>query len=386
MGNKYWVQIVDDKTSFGHIGFIKEKSQIAQVVEKYFDLLKIKGHKPKYMRMDNARENVKHLSTLCANNNITMEYTAPYTPKQNGRVERRIAVLRQMAQAAMTSAKLSKAGRKLLWTECLNTMNTLYNLAPHPKREMIPYTAMMGETSKLYPHLKQFGRTCYVTKREKIQKKWEDKAEQCIFVGYAENHAPDTYRLLKTKTSKIILSRDIKWNDWSKPKAEEANPFINEDVKEEEDLATQWSLGSDSDDSEEIQPPEEEEHFDIPQAAEENRENVQTTPQRRTYRSRVLDIDMNDHPYSTPVGRNQPEGPIAGRTRGTQQGAGRMRLNNCIEVEEVDNNIYLVMATHLASDVGEPKDFWEAASSKEKKQWMKASYDECFNFIKRKAW
>ena len=44
------------------------------------------------------------------------------------------------------------------------------------------------------------------------------------------------------------------------------------------------------------------------------------------------------------------------------------------------------MSTHLVSNVGEPKDFWKAASSKEMKQWMKASYNECFNFIKRKAW
>ena len=382
MGNKYWVQIVDDKTSYGFIGFVKEKSQIIKVVNKYTDLLKRKGHTPKFMRMDNAPENITHLTTFCSDNNIQMEFTAPNTPKQNGRVERRIAVLRQMAQAAMTSAKLSRAGRKLLWTECLNTMNTLYNLAPHPKRELIPYTAMMGETSKLYPHLKQFGRSCFVTKRGKIQKKWEDKSEPCIFVGYAEDHAPDTYRLLKTKTSRIILSRDVQWGEWNKPKPVVVSPLIKQEEKEAEDQEAQWSFLSDSDDSEKFKPaqdltlddtPEEDDNQEIPQV-------------RRRFRNRTLDIEMKDHPHSTPLKDNDSGNTISARTRGSYQEAGRTRLNNCIEVEEVENNIYLVFATHLVSDVGEPNDFWEAASSEEKEQWMKASYDECINFIKRKAW
>ena len=95
---------------------------------------------------------------------------------------------------------------------------------------------------------------------------------------------------------------------------------------------------------------------------------------------------MRDHPHSTPLREDNLGDTIATRTRAAYLEAGRTRLNNYIEVEEVEPNIYLVMATHLASDIGEPKDFWEAISSKNKEQWLKASYDECYNFIKRKAW
>lgn len=165
MGNKYWVQIVDDYTSYGYLGFIKEKSDVPDIVEKYADFLKKNDHTPKYMRMDNSGENTKQLSESCKENNRNSQYQTHLSKMVE--FERRIAVLRQMSQEALTSAKLNETGRKLLVTECLNTMNTLYNLTPHPKKESISYTSMMGKPSQLYPCIVEFGRTCYVTKQEK---------------------------------------------------------------------------------------------------------------------------------------------------------------------------------------------------------------------------
>lgn len=36
-------------------------------------------------------------------------------------------------------------------------------------------------------------------------------------LGYAEDHFHETYRIYNLKTHKIILSRDVKWDDWTKP-------------------------------------------------------------------------------------------------------------------------------------------------------------------------
>jgi len=47
--------------------------------------------------------------------------------------------------------------------------------------------------------------------RSKIKGKLENKGMECIFVGYAENHTGDVYRLLNLKTDKIVLSRDVVW-------------------------------------------------------------------------------------------------------------------------------------------------------------------------------
>ena len=180
--------------------------------------------------MDNAKKNTKYLGDLCKELNIKTECTAPNTPQQNGRVETRFVVLRQMVMASFTNARLSEAGRKQLWTEAVKTMNLMYNIMLHNGNQVTPYEEVMKETSSLYPYLKEFGRVCYAGKREKIQRKWQDKSIKCIMLGYAKNHSPDTYRLLNIKTKKIICSRDVTWDDWVRPRLSEVIT-IKEELK-----------------------------------------------------------------------------------------------------------------------------------------------------------
>jgi hypothetical protein len=64
-------------------------------------------------------------------------------------------------------------------------------------------------------HLVQFGRLGYVTDRRKMKSKLAPKAIKCIFVGYAFNLSAHTYWLYNPRTRHIILSRDIRWDNWN---------------------------------------------------------------------------------------------------------------------------------------------------------------------------
>jgi len=44
---------------------------------------------------------------------------------------------------------------------------------------------------------------------------------KCVMVGYAPDHAEDTYRLYNLETRKVIQSRDVKWAEWSKMKPQD---------------------------------------------------------------------------------------------------------------------------------------------------------------------
>jgi hypothetical protein len=62
------------------------------------------------------------------------------------------------------------------------------------------------------------------TTKDKIQSKLTTRGSPCIFVGYAENHSRDVYRMLNLETNAIIESRDIIWLktmhvDWLKFKS-----------------------------------------------------------------------------------------------------------------------------------------------------------------------
>ncbi len=34
----------------------------------------------------------------------------------------------------------------------------------------------------------------------------------CLFLGYAANHAGNAYRMLKLKTNKVLITRDVRWS------------------------------------------------------------------------------------------------------------------------------------------------------------------------------
>jgi len=67
-----------------------------------------------YLQCDNAVENRKHLENLGLKFGFKMEYTAPNTPQQNGRVERAFAVTRDRALAMMIDARLTLGFQDIL--------------------------------------------------------------------------------------------------------------------------------------------------------------------------------------------------------------------------------------------------------------------------------
>ena len=92
-GAKFWLLVMDDATGFIWSFFLKYKSQVKdKMIELIKDLDKKQGYKVKYLRCDNAGENLKvEEECLKLGLGITMEYTSPNTPQQNGRVKRKFA-------------------------------------------------------------------------------------------------------------------------------------------------------------------------------------------------------------------------------------------------------------------------------------------------------
>ena len=56
---------------------------------------------------------------------------------------------------------------------------------------------------------KIFGERCIVADRTKIKAKLTNHGKICYWMGYVDNHALNTYRILNPKTGRVILSRDV---------------------------------------------------------------------------------------------------------------------------------------------------------------------------------
>eukprot|EP00733_Pompholyxophrys_punicea_P000165 Pompholyxophrys_punicea_v1_NODE_28_length_5163_cov_5.731206.p2 type:complete len:441 gc:universal NODE_28_length_5163_cov_5.731206:1806-3128(+) len=196
------------------------------------------GHSVKYIRLDNAGENNIFAKEAKAEGlGLKFEFTAPKTPQQNGVVERAFATLFARARAMFASAGFGKGLKHKLWAECFLTATVLANMSVSP-RSLKSSNELFGDKSqdKIVAHLHKFGEVGYVANRKKIQAKLDDRATKTIFVGYAEDHAGDVFRMYDPEKKSIKLSRDVHWLDqmWGIPVSRKSPKPA---VKNEDDMS-----------------------------------------------------------------------------------------------------------------------------------------------------
>ena len=425
-GSRYWFQAVDEYTRYGWCGFAKLKSEIGNFYESVCEWLKSKGFEMKYLRCDNAGENIKQLKEVAFKFGVELEFTAPNTPQFNGIVERRFAVLTEKAKAMLTAAKFTPGARKLLWAEAVNTSNFIYNIMIPSKREESPYFMLWGKPSPRLRKLVEFGRIGYVAVRTKIKRKMAPKAFKAIMVGYSMQHSSDTYRMFNPNTKKIFHSRDIVWSDWEPAQPSDDMPIKNEvkvldnkkdkvkkkvSFKEKVDI-----IGNEDEDEEEYvvvenrnepaiieyEPDELENPIDDIASGDVSDEKI-----KATYSPTKMKIGGKNTTHQ-PVARNtrshvgeriKAGGSIANSTRSASQEptlrdgkyivTGEVEARNIIPaiIEDDESELtHLVYATEVTSDVGEPQSYQEAKKSGLANLWIKSMKSEINNFINRNVW
>ena len=151
-----------------------------------------------------------------------IEYMAPFTPQQNGKIERVFPTLFARVRASYNAAKLTTELRKLLWAEAINyafqtddiTVTRKCTLGP-------PYRVFCKNDPSYVKHLRSFGEVgiCrdgqYRSRGESrgINKHLIDRGKLGVFVGYLPNHPAGTWKFFDPKTRKIFKSRDVTWLD-----------------------------------------------------------------------------------------------------------------------------------------------------------------------------
>ena len=155
----------------------------------------------KCMRSDNGMEFISlkpYLSTL----GILLQTSCPYTPQQNGVVERKHRHLLNVGRALRFQSNLPLK----FWGESLLTATYLINRIPTPiLKHKSPHELLYGKPP-IYHHLRAFGCLCYATNLQPINK-FSPRARCCIFVGYLSNQK--AYRVYDLTTHQFFTSRDI---------------------------------------------------------------------------------------------------------------------------------------------------------------------------------
>jgi len=219
-GNKYWVLIVDDATGMKWSFFLKLKDELPASVMPFLQGLRASDTKKvqyifvRFIRCDNAGENLL-LEKECKKQGlgIAFEYSSAGTPQQNGVVERAFATLWGRVRAMMNHAHFPRTKRDALWCECAATATKLDNILCDTTTSLYPHKCFYGDEPKYARNLRIFGEIGVVADHatKMIRAKLTDRGKTCMFVGYADNHAGDVYRMLDLKTNRVVISRDLTW-------------------------------------------------------------------------------------------------------------------------------------------------------------------------------
>lgn len=266
-GTKYFLTMIDDYSRYIEIYFMKQKSETAGYIKEYVKKMETQfERKVKKIRSDQGGEfSSKDLMAFYKSEGIQAQFTAGYSPQQNGVAERRNRHLIEMARCMLLDAGMEKC----YWPEAVNTAAYLQNVLPTTAVDRTPFELWFGKKPDL-SILRVFGCKAEVHVPKEKRTKLSNKSKSLIFVGYSQKHK--AYRFLNPETNEITVSRDAVFME-RKSKAsvskkvphqrevEESGLFLpplsplsqetNNDSEEEEDFSDFESATEDSDVEEE---------------------------------------------------------------------------------------------------------------------------------------
>ncbi|GJR82221.1 pol polyprotein [Tanacetum coccineum] len=104
-GNKYFITFIDDCTKYCYVYLLKSKDEAIDKFVLYKNEVENQlGKKIKVVRSDRGGEYVSPFAEVCAQHGIRHEFTAPYSPQQNGIAERKNRTLKEMVTAMLISS------------------------------------------------------------------------------------------------------------------------------------------------------------------------------------------------------------------------------------------------------------------------------------------
>ena len=205
-GNKYFVSLLDDYTRFGWVLFIKSKSEVFDAfVSWYNNVRNIFERNIKYLRTDNGTEfNNSRIIDFCNKTGITHEFSVPYDPQQNGRIERLHGSLLPNARAMLEDAHLSH----VFWEDAISTANYIHNRMPHRGiGNKVPYELLYNKKVD-YEKFRVFGCQVFFLVPKQFRKKLSNSSLPGIFLGY-DNNNPSAYRVYDITNNKVVISRSV---------------------------------------------------------------------------------------------------------------------------------------------------------------------------------
>jgi hypothetical protein len=204
-GNKYFMLLVDDHSRWMHVYLLKSKDEACEKFVRYkAEVENFTGSRIEVLRSDRGGEFLaKVFAGVCEQAGIRRQLTAPFTPQQNGVVERRNRTVMEMARALLKSMKVP--GR--LWGEAVRHSVYLLNRLPTKiLGDSTPFEIWNGRKPSL-GHVRMFGCVAHARINTPHPRKLDDRSKRLVYLGVEDGCK--AHRLYNPETNKIVVSRDV---------------------------------------------------------------------------------------------------------------------------------------------------------------------------------
>ncbi|KAL2242583.1 UNVERIFIED_CONTAM: Retrovirus-related Pol polyprotein from transposon TNT 1-94 [Sesamum indicum] len=222
-GNRYFLSIIDNYSRKVFVFLMKHKSEVFDKFEKWKIFVENQtSRKLKSLRTDNGLEFCnQQFSEMCDKFGIRRHKTNPYTPQQNGVAERMNRTLLDKVRCLLISSGLPKT----FWGEAVLTAAHLINMSPSvPLSGKTPDFMWNGKLPDI-SCLRVFGCSAFV--HQNVDK-LEPRSLKCIFIGYPEGVKGYRLWVRSQPGFKVLISRDVTFNENEMPCLEKTKPIENE--------------------------------------------------------------------------------------------------------------------------------------------------------------
>ncbi|KAK8956512.1 hypothetical protein KSP39_PZI000036 [Platanthera zijinensis] len=207
--SKYYFLLVDDYSRFMWIYFLQTKDEAFTIFKQFKTYVEnMLDMSIKAFRSDRGGEFMSNeFQKYCKEMGIRRDLTAPYSPQQNGVVERRNRTVMEMARSMMLANQMPKS----YWAEAANVAVYILNrTCTKATINTTPYEVLFHKVPSIH-HMRIFGCLAYAYTPAHLRDKLDAKSTKYILVGYSEQSK--AYRLFNPSTNTFCVSRNVTFNE-----------------------------------------------------------------------------------------------------------------------------------------------------------------------------
>ncbi|KAD4179873.1 hypothetical protein E3N88_28464 [Mikania micrantha] len=227
-GNRYILLFVDDNSRFMWPYMLKTKDEALEKFKNFKALVENQYRKKiKVLSTDRGGEFTSNeFKEFCEKSWITRQLTAPYTPQQNGIVERRNRTVMSTTRSILNAMKMPQE----FWAEVVrHSIYVLNRLPTKILKDQTPYEALKGNKPRV-DHLKVFGCVGFVKTPSQLTRKLDDRSTTMVNLGIEPG--TKAYRMYDVEGRRLVVSRDVVfietqgW-DWNKHQEQDHSSQID---------------------------------------------------------------------------------------------------------------------------------------------------------------